>query len=109
MNIFELILSEPQSYQPSDYAGQVGSWSHFRANINALFANKTDPEIILARGRDLWASVRKNSVELLPVMVDYYLSNSTCMQTSWKRRSMVPSRLPSRPLSLVAEAMDSSS
>lgn len=85
MNIFELILSEPQSYQPSHYAGQVGLWSHFRANINALFAGKTDPETLLAKGKELWTSVRKNSPDLLPVMVDYYLSISLYMQTSWRR------------------------
>jgi hypothetical protein len=74
MNIFELILSEPQSYQPSHYAGQVAVWSHFRTNINALFAGRTDLEALLAKGKELWTSVRKNSPDLLPVMVDYYLS-----------------------------------
>lgn len=99
MNIFELILSEPQSYQPTDFAGQVGSWTSFRNNISALFGVRNDPETLLARSKELWMNVRKNCPELIPVMIDYYLSTCPCMQTNWKRLSMAHSPIPSAPSS----------
>jgi hypothetical protein len=86
MNIFELILSEPQSYQPTDYAGQVGSWSQFRTNMAALFALRGDSEPLLIRSRDLWAGVRRNCPELLPVMTDYYLSNTFSKKMNLKKQ-----------------------
>lgn len=90
MNIFELILSEPQSYQPADYAGQVGSWTQFRSNINALFTLKGDSESLLLRSRDLWTGVRRNCPELIPVMIDYYLSILHFRQMSSKKQYLLP-------------------
>jgi hypothetical protein len=86
MNIFELILSEPQSYQSSDFAGQIGTWTHFRTTTSALFSGRTEVEPLITRSKDLWAGARKNSPELLPVMVDYYFSTSTFIKINCRRR-----------------------
>lgn len=76
MNIFELILSEPQSYQQSDYAGQQATWALFKQNISTLFAplRPTDMDPLLNRSRELWSTTKRSSPELLPVMVEYYMS-----------------------------------
>ena len=76
MNIFELILSEPLSYQQSDFAGQQGTWALFKQNIAALFAQlrPADVDPLLARSKELWAGAKRSAPELLPVMVEYYMS-----------------------------------
>lgn len=76
MNIFELILSEPLSYQQSDFAGQQNSWTLFKQNIAALFApvRPTETEAFIVRSRELWAGTKRSAPELLPVMVEYYMS-----------------------------------
>lgn len=86
MNIFELILSEPLSYQQSDFAGQQGTWALFKQNIAALFGQMrpADVETFMGRSRELWAATKRSAPELLPVMVEYYMSTCNMMQMSWK-------------------------
>jgi hypothetical protein len=75
MNIFELIISEPQSYQQSDFASQQNNWRLFKLNIAALFAAKSsEVEQFMAKSKDFWAGVKKSSQELVPIMIEYYMS-----------------------------------
>lgn len=87
MNIFELILSEPQSYQQSDFAGQQGTWALFKQNITALFSplRPADVDPLLGRSRELWTSTKRSSPELLPVMVEYYMSISLEIEDELER------------------------
>lgn len=84
MNIFELILSEPLSYQQSDFAGQQATWALFKQNIAALFVpmRPNEAEALVARSRELWAGTKRSAPELLPVMVEYYMSTRKEMQMS---------------------------
>jgi hypothetical protein len=75
MNIFELILSEPQSYQQIDFASQQSNWTLFKLNINTLFTIKaSEADQFITKSRDLWSCVKKISPELVPIMIEYYMS-----------------------------------
>jgi hypothetical protein len=77
MNIFELIISEPQSYQQSDFANQQNNWRLFKLNIAALFAAKgSEVDQLMVKSKDFWAGVKRSSPELVPIMIEYYMSKT---------------------------------
>jgi hypothetical protein len=79
MNIFELVLTDPASYNQIslDLAPQQHSWLLFKQNISTLFTlNTVDSDPFFSRSRELWTTVRRNTPELLPPMTQYYLSTS---------------------------------
>lgn len=62
MNIFELILSEPQSYQQTDFASQQKSWSLFKVNISTLFTIKSnEADQFISKSKDIWVGAKRSS------------------------------------------------
>lgn len=64
MNIFELILSDPASYQQvsHDFATQSSSWAQFKQNLLALFSSQSpDIDPLINRSKEMWARTLKAS------------------------------------------------
>lgn len=101
MNIFELVASDPNSYQQlaSDYTQHNTNWSLFKRNISALFSNEV-PEVdqFITRSKELWAHVIRTSPDLISVMIKHYLSKFPSIQTSLNYSSRANSILNSKKL-----------
>ena len=55
MNNFELILSEPHTYQQPDLKSHQLSWSSFKNNLSALFnLQLSQLEPFLNKSKDIW-------------------------------------------------------
>jgi hypothetical protein len=77
MNFFELIVSDPSAYQQvvNDFTPSLRSWTLFKQNIASLFLIKNqEADLFLVKSKEMWNGFIKNSKELLPVMIDYYIS-----------------------------------
>jgi hypothetical protein len=87
MNIFELVLSDPSSYQQTsqELVAQQNNWQLFQNTLSALLSvSPAEAEPLLERNRNQWANARKYTPELIPVMADYYLRKEDATQINWR-------------------------
>jgi len=79
MNIFELIVSDPSSYQQlsSEFTHHNQNWTHFRHNLQTLFGSTPlDIEPFISHSKDLWNHTLRTSPELINIMIEYYQSTA---------------------------------
>ena len=87
MNIFELIVSDPHSYQQVaiDFSDHYSNWNQFKNNMHAVFNDQVhNLEHLIIKSKDIWTHIHRKSPELIPVMIEFYHSTSSLMKINSK-------------------------